>query len=378
MSRIEPPILVVDDDVVNRQILEDVLGEFYAVQTAADGAQALAYLAAGGEAALILSDIVMPGVDGYELCRRVKSDERTRDIPVLFLTSLDSVNDEERGLTLGAGDFIHKPISPPVVLARVRNHLELAQARARLRQRNAELELLVLERTHQLMRREQELNNAQSATITAFCALAEARDNETGNHIRRTQFYVRTLAERLKNYPRFRRELTDMAIELMFKSAPLHDIGKVAVPDAILNKPGKLTPEEWVLMRQHCQYGRDAILRAEQELGQAETGYLRYASQIAYGHHEKWDGSGYPQGVAGEAIPLSARLMAVADVYDALISRRVYKAAFTHGEALAIIAEGRGKHFDPDIADAMLVSADEFLAIAKRFSDSQENSASLG
>lgn len=377
MKCAEISILVVDDDIINLQILEETLGDAYKVHTACDGEQALGYFASGKRAELILTDIVMPQMDGYELCRRLKADPLTRDIPVLFLSSLDSANDEEKGLNLGAEDFIHKPISPPVVLARVKNHLELARARARLRERNAELEQLVVERTRELMRREQEVINAQGATITAFCALAEARDNETGHHIRRTQHYVRILAEYLRHLPRFAGQLNDDSIMLLFKSAPLHDIGKVAIPDAILNKPGKLTPEEWVVMRRHAEFGHNAITQAELELSQVETGFLRYASEIAYCHHEKWDGSGYPRSLTGEDIPLSARLMAVADVYDALISRRAYKPSFTHAQAIEMIIEGRGTHFEPEIVDAFLACAADFLLIARRFSDQQESTASL-
>jgi putative two-component system response regulator len=377
MTHSDITILVVDDDAVNLQILEDTLGDRYTIQTAVDGSQGLNYLESGGRADLILSDIVMPKMDGYEFCIHLKANPATRDIPVLFLSSLDSANDEEKGLTLGAEDFIHKPISPPVVMARVRNHLELSQARTRLSERNEELEMLVLERTRALILREQDVVKAQGATITAFCALAEARDNETGNHIRRTQYYVRTLAEHLSQLPRFRAELNDEAITLLFKSAPLHDIGKVAIPDAILNKPGKLTPEEWVIMRRHAEFGRNAIAQAEQEFGHSGIGFLHYAREIAYYHHEKWDGSGYPLGIAGEAIPLSARLMAAADVYDALISKRVYKPAFTHVQALATIMAGKGSHFDPDIADAVLACGDNFLSIARRFSDMQANDETL-
>lgn len=375
--KIKSSILIVDDDLINLQILEDTLGSNYQIHLVMDGLQALAFFAGGGHADLILSDVVMPNMDGYELCSHLKKSLTTQDIPLLFLSSLDSANDEERGLNLGAEDFIHKPISPPVVMARVRNHLELAQARQYLRKRNAELELLVIERTHELIRKEQDLVNAQGATITAFCALAEARDNETGNHIRRTQHYVKILAEKLRHHPRFQSELNDETIMLMFKSAPLHDIGKVAIPDAILNKPGKLTDDEWVIMKRHAEFGRNAIVRAEQELGLTQLDFLRYASAIAYCHHEKWDGSGYPNGLAGDSIPLSARLMAVADVYDALISKRVYKSSFSHTQAITTIIDGSGSHFDPDIAAALITCADDFLAIALQFSDMHENNKSL-
>lgn len=368
-------ILIVDDEAFNLMILEETLSDHYAVHAAADGAQALAYLAGGGQADLILSDVVMPHLDGYALCRRLKSDAATRDIPLLFLTSLDSAADEEQGLLLGAEDFIHKPISPPVVLARVRNHLELAGARAKLRQRNIELEELVAERTRELLEQKQQIIQAQGAIITTFCTLAEVRDNETGNHILRTQRYVEALARQLQQHPRFAQVLGSEILALLFRSAPLHDIGKIGIPDSILLKPGPLTADEWTVMRRHAEFGRDAIAEAETTLGPA-AGFLRYAREIAYGHHEKWDGSGYPQGLAGDAIPLSARLMAVADVYDALISRRVYKPPFPHEQAIAMIVEGKGRHFDPDIVDALQEVAGEFMSIALNYQDGAETAES--
>jgi putative two-component system response regulator len=361
-------ILIVDDEPASRLILEDLLGNQHAVQALANGREALEHLTTEATVDLILLDVVMPEMDGFEACRRIKADPRLRDIPVLFLTSLECGADEAQGLSLGAVDFIHKPFSPAVVLARVRSHLELARARHRLHTRNVELEELVEERTRDLLREKQQVIAAQDATITAFCVLAEARDNETGNHIRRTQNYVRALAERLRDHPRFAAHLSDKTIRLLFKSAPLHDVGKVAIPDRILLKPGKLDPEEWAIMQRHCEYGHAAIAQASADLGEA-AGFLRFAGEIAYGHHEKWDGSGYPVGLSGEAIPLSARLMAVADVYDALISRRVYKPAYPHQQAIAMIVEGRGRHFDPDIVDALLDIAGEFNNIATSFSD---------
>lgn len=340
---------------------------------ATNGLEALGFLDAGGRADLILLDVMMPELDGFEVCRRLKSDDATRSIPVMFLTSLDRPEDEELGFSLGAEDFIHKPISPPVVLARVRTHLALSRATRALQRRNADLELVVAERTAEiseqadrLVASKQEVIAAQAATITAFCALAEARDNETGNHIRRTQHYVRILAEALRSHPRFSAVLNDDVIQQFFKSAPLHDVGKVATPDSILLKQGKLTPEEWVIMKKHCEAGRNAILQAESALGGvSDASFLLYAAEIAYSHHERWDGSGYPQGIAGDAIPLSARLMAVADVYDALISRRVYKPPYPHEEAIKMILAEKGRHFDPDVIDALQGVADQFAQIAQ-------------
>lgn len=371
-------VLVADDQLENLLILEEVLDGEYAVRAMTDGRQVLDYLDSGGDADMILLDVVMPGMDGFETCRRLKENTATRDIPVMFLTSLDSAADEAHGLSLGAEDFIHKPFSPPVVLARIRNHIKLARATHLLRDRNSGLEQLVVERTEDILRQSEELVRrgrqliaAQGATIMAFCALAEARDNETGNHIRRTQHYVRALAERLVEHPRFAAQLRGDTIPLLFKSAPLHDIGKVAIPDSILLKPGPLDPAEWGIMRRHCEYGRAAIATAEGELAEGGDSFLRFAREIAYSHHERWDGTGYPEGLAGEAIPVSARLMAVADVYDALISRRPYKPAFPHDQAVAMIAEGRGGHFDPEVADALVANADVFAEIARRFRDDE-------
>ena len=361
-------VLIVDDEPPNQLILEDLLAPHFAVQIAGNGRQALALLKATAQIDLILLDILMPEMDGFEACQQIKADPRLQDIPVLFLSSLTSASDEEHGLSLGAEDFIHKPFSPAVVLARVRCHIELAHSRKLLRQRNADLEQQVQERTRALVHETQLVMRAQESTIKSLCALAELRDNETGNHIRRTQNYVRALATRLRESPRFAAALSEETIALLFMSAPLHDIGKVAIPDAILLKPGKLTAEEWVVMKKHALYGRDALIQAEQEVGDPVS-FLRCAREIAYGHHEKWDGSGYPQGLSGEAIPLSARIMAVADVYDALISKRVYKPKMPHERAVEIIQQGRGKHFDPDIIDALMDVVDEFHVIAIGLSD---------
>lgn len=369
-------ILIVDDQPDNLLILEDLLGQHYTVHAACDGPEALKRLADGDRPDLMLLDVVMPGMDGFEVCRRVKAASALRDIPVLLLTSLDSAADEEYGLSLGADDFIHKPYSPPVVLARVNNHLKLARTSRQLRDRNHDLEQLVADRTReilhqseQLIRSKQKIIASQGATITALCSLTEVRDNETGGHIRRTQNYVRVLAERLRNHPRFRHELNDESIDQLFRSAPLHDVGKVAIPDAILLKQGKLTPAEREVMNRHPIYGRDAIAQAELELGDQGGSFLRYAREIAHCHHEKWDGSGYPQGLAGEAIPISARLMAAADVYDALISRRPYKEAYSHEQAIQMIVAQRGRHFDPAIVDALQELAEACHQIALRYRD---------
>jgi len=358
-------ILIVDDTPDNIALLSALLKDKYRVKIATNGVKALQIAQSEPYPDLVLLDVMMPEMDGHETCRRLKQHPDTADIPVIFLTSRIEPEDEEMGLSLGAADYIAKPISPPIVLARVATQLSLKNARQFLQHQNRHLEHLVIERTRQVVQ-------MQEATILAMASLAETRDNETGNHIRRTQAYVAALARRLRDHPRFRAVLSDDNIDLLYKSAPLHDIGKVGVPDRILLKPGKLDAEEFELMKLHTVYGRDAILAVEKHLG-GSNGFLTFAREIAYSHQEKWDGSGYPQGLRGDAIPVSARLMAVADVYDALISRRVYKPAFSHEEAVGIMRQGRGAHFDPDILDAFLQIEEDFRAIAHRYRDDEHD-----
>jgi putative two-component system response regulator len=355
-------VLVVDDTPDNLALMAGLLKDHYRVRLANDGEKALQLARRAEPPDLILLDVMMPGMDGYTVCRELKGDPRTRDIPVIFLTALSEALDEEFGLGLGAVDYITKPISPPVVLARIGAHLQLKASADFLRDKASFLE-------EEVARRTRELAAIQDVTILAMASLAETRDNETGNHIRRTQHYVRLLAEHLREHPRFKEVLTDTFIATLFKSAPLHDIGKVGIPDRILLKPGRFEPHEFEVMKTHCKLGRDAIQQAEDRLG-LKVDFLTVAKEIAYGHQEKWDGSGYPEGLAGDAIPVSARLMAVADVYDALISRRVYKEGMPHDKAIQIIIDGRGKHFDPDMIDAFVAISEQFHAIAQRYADS--------
>lgn len=358
-------VLIVDDTPDNIMLLSALLKDKYRTKVATSGQKALQIASAAPHPDLILLDVMMPEMDGYETLAQLKANPETDDIPVIFLTARTQVADEEKGLKMGAVDYITKPISPPIVMQRVATQLSLKNARQFLRDQNHHLEHLVQERTR-------DLGLIQDATILAMASLAETRDNETGNHIRRTQHYVRALATELQPHPRFRALLTNENIDLLYKSAPLHDIGKVGVPDRILLKPGKLDDEEWTIMKLHTVYGRDAILAVEKHLGET-TDFLRFAREIAYSHQEKWDGSGYPEGLAGDAIPFSARLMAVADVYDAMISRRVYKPPFTHEDSVNLMREGRGKHFDPDVFDAFLRVEPQFREIAARFSDDHED-----
>ena len=360
-------VLIVDDTPENLTFLSSLLKDRYRVKIATNGDKALQIAATEPQPDLILLDIMMPDIDGYEVCQRLKADPRTAGIPVIFLTAMSEAESEERGLSLGAVDYITKPISPPIVLARVANHLTLKGARDFLRDQNVFLE-------QEVRRRTQEISVIQDVTIVALALLAETRDNETGNHIRRTQNYVRSLAKKLQGHPRFKDFLSDETIELLYKSAPLHDIGKVGIPDHILRKAGNLTPEEFEIMKTHTILGRDAIATAEALLGTQDS-FLRFAREITHSHQEKWDGTGYPDGLSGDDIPISARLMAVADVYDALISRRVYKPPFTHEKAVEIIRQGSGQHFDPDIVDAFFEINEEFRAIAEQFGENEHNSA---
>ncbi|EKO41001.1 MAG: response regulator (CheY-like receiver and HD-GYP domain containing protein) [Solidesulfovibrio magneticus str. Maddingley MBC34] len=360
-------ILLVDDTETNLDILVDTLGEDYEVAVATDGPSALA-LAREQTPDLILLDIMMPGMDGYEVCRRLMADPVTAQTPVIFLTALTDVADKTRGFAVGGVDYVTKPFEPAEIQARTRTHLSLRLARQELARQNEILEEKVRERTR-------ELALTQDAIIEAMAGLAEYRDPETGAHIKRTRNYVRVLAEKLRAEPRYAGQFTDETIDLLYKSAPLHDIGKVGVRDDILLKPGPLTDVEFAVMRHHTVYGRDAIQAAAKNLG--DNSFLRLAQEIAYTHQERWDGSGYPQGLAGEAIPIPGRLMAIADVYDALISRRVYKAPFTHAQAVTIIRDGRGSHFDPAMVDAFLDVQETFRQIALKFTESDEERQAL-
>ncbi|MBU0663496.1 MAG: two-component system response regulator [Proteobacteria bacterium] len=354
-------ILIVDDAPENLAVLNELLQPLYRVRIATSGENALRLAVTPPEPDLIMLDVMMPEMDGYEVFTHLRANPRTRDIPVIFVTAMNSTEAEMRGLEAGAMDYITKPIVPLIVLARVRTQLELKKAHDWLRNQNDFLEA-------EVARRMGENLLIQDVSILALAHLAETRDPETGNHLRRTQGYVHALAEHLQNHPRFTALLTRSNIELLSKSAPLHDIGKVGIPDYILLKPGRLSPEEWEVMKTHAQLGSQAIEQAECEIPQPVE-FLVLAKEIAHWHHERWDGSGYPDGLVGDAIPVSARLMALADVFDALINRRVYKEPLSFSEAKDIIAAESGRQFDPDVVEAFLAIFDIFEAIAIRYND---------
>ncbi len=353
-------VLIVDDTEENVDILVEALANDYNVSVAMDGEFALEFIHEN-KPDIILLDIMMPGMNGYEVCEKLKQDKATSEIPIIFLTALTDEQDEAKGLLIGAVDYITKPFSIHLLRARVRNQLELKLHRDHLEQ-------LVQERTR-------ELELTQEVTIESLGTLAEYRDPETGGHIKRTQNYIKLLAEHLKDHPDYKDYLDDVTIEFLYKSAPLHDIGKVGVPDSILLKHGKLSDEEFTEIKRHSVYGRDAIAIAEKKLG--KRSFLQYARIMAESHHEKWDGTGYPHGLMAKDIPIPGRLMAIADVYDALISRRVYKPPFSHDKAVGIITDGKGKHFDPNMVDGFLELEDQFRQIALEYADFEEERRNL-
>jgi len=354
MNHNKQRVLIVDDVPENIQVLLSTLKNDFAILAATNGKKAIELATSSDPLPdIILLDIMMPEMDGYEVCRRLKAHERAKEIPIIFVTALTESDDEAKGLKLGAVDYIVKPINPELVKSRVTNHLELKRHRDHLQE-------LVDERTLQL-------KLAKEATIEAMGIVAENRDPETGGHIQRTKFYMKALATKLSEHPKYSSYLSKEKIELFHHSAPLHDIGKVAISDKILLKPGKLDEHEYKVMKTHTTIGETTINSAQHRLG--ESDFLDIAKQIAGTHHEKWDGTGYPNGTKGDDIPLSGRLMALADVYDALICRRTYKEPIDHAIVVEIITAERGKHFDPDIVDAFLDLQEEFRNISLEYSE---------
>jgi len=357
----ESRVLVVDDTPDNILVLREILGKECCVLAALSGPEALLVASKDPPPDLILLDVLMPGMDGYEVCRLLKARERTRDIPILFVTTLCDEQDESLGLALGAVDYITKPLRPSVILARVRNHL-------RLKAHQDHLEELVEERTRLL-------SQTQDVAILSMAALAETRDNELGGHFLRTQHSAMILAQELSTLPEYGRYFRDVPFDTFFKSIPLHDVGKVGIPDNILFKPGKLTPGEFEIMKLHTVHGRDILRRAESHI--TGNSFLAVARDVAYTHHERWDGAGYPQGLCGEAIPVPGRIMAVVDVYDALISTRVYKKPIPHSQAVSIIAQGSGTHFDPAVADVFNECRETIRDLSLAYADDEDERAAL-
>lgn len=352
-------ILVVDDTPFNIDVLIGALGSDYELIVATDGPSALE-AASESLPDIILLDVMMPGMSGFEVLERLRANPKTAPIPVIMITALTDADNKLKGLSLGAVDYIPKPFNLEEIKVRVKNHLNLVIAKKELEALNKELEEKVRQRTLHL-------KLTHETTIETLSALAEHRDPETGAHIQRTKSYVQILANTLRKQQKYQNLFSDDYIEKLTLSAPLHDVGKVAVPDHILFKPAKLTHDEFEIIKKHTIVGYEALVVAETKLGQ--DSFLNIASEIAYTHHEKWDGTGYPRGISGEDIPLSGRLMALADVYDALTTKRPYKPPFSHEKAVEIIKEGRGSHFDPTIVDTFIELHEEFRAIALKFKD---------
>ena len=352
-------IMIVDDTEINIDILVEALQDDYDLIIAINGVEAMELLEEQ-KPDLILLDIMMPEMDGYTVLEAIKKNPNLKHIPGILLSAITDSDSKTKGFFLGAVDYVTKPFEMVEVKARVRTQLKFEEARLVLENQNLYLEEKVKERTKLLER-------TNSAAIYCLAAVAETRDPETGEHIKRTQAYIRELALELRGKDEYKEVLTNDYIELLYQSAPLHDIGKVGVRDSILLKPGRLTEEEFEEMKKHTIYGGESLMVGIKELG--EDSFLTLAKEIALTHHERWDGTGYPRGLSQTEIPISGRLMALSDVYDALISKRVYKNALPHDEARNIILEGRGTHFDPDIVDAFIITEVKFIKIMSRFRD---------
>ena len=346
-------IVAVDDNPSNIQIIVSSLRNDYNIRPFTSGRECIEYFSKGQTCDLILLDIEMPEFNGFDTIRMLKNLPQSQKIPVVFLTGVLDTQSEVEGLTLGAVDYIYKPVNPVLVKKRIEVHLALEEY-------SNNLEQLVLRKTETI----EKLNHV---TISTIVSVIGTRDQETSGHVNRTSAYVVTLAEALCNQGMYLNQLNDESIEQLKRSAPLHDVGKVGIKDAILNKPGKLTDDEFSEMKRHSAIGADAFREARMMMNEAS--FLDLAEQLARSHHEKWNGTGYPDGLAGEDIPLFARIMAIADVYDALISKRPYKEPMSHDTAVKIIVDGSGIHFDPTIVNAFMSVEAEFDHIAHAFSD---------
>ncbi|MDR2528716.1 MAG: response regulator [Synergistaceae bacterium] len=366
MNKERAVIMIVDDNIVNLKVAKGALVESCDVFTVPSAVKMFELLERS-RPGLILLDIAMPEMDGYEALKRLKANHETRDIPVIFLTSMNSTESEIEGLSLGAVDYISKPFMPRLLQKRVELHLTVEVQKRQLKNQAEKLneQSLALQDFNDGLQRMVEektrkVTELQTAILKTVANLVENRDGVTGGHIERTQRWLKLLIQGLKEMGIYKEQLRKWNIDLMLQSSQLHDVGKIAIVDSILNKPGRLTSEEFEEMKRHTTLGVRIIEKIEEEVSDSE--FLRYAKVFAGTHQEKWDGSGYPAGLAGEDIPLPGRLMAIADVYDALISSRPYKKAFSHEEAVKIILEGRGTHFDPLLTDVFARVAGQFAS----------------
>ena len=354
-------ILIADDSQTDVAIIGSILSDFE-LYYAYDGVEALEQLEKNPNIDILILDINMPRMNGFEVLERLKEDPVYKNLAVLILTNVDEIDNEMRGLDLGAVDYIRKPLNIRSLRKRVELQIKLKNARDALEQQNSILEKRVQERT-----RESVLT--RDVTIHALVSLLEVRNIESSNHTKRTQLMMRALCAHLRTKPHFEPILTDSYSAELFDTTPLHDIGKVGIPDHILLKPDRLTTEEFEIMKKHTTYGVEALRCMGPESD--SLSFIRTAAEIAGTHHEKFDGNGYPSGLAGKDIPLAGRLMAIIDVYDALVNKRVYKPAFTHEAALAMMESERGTHFDPELLDAFFEIQSEVMSIADSFAQQQ-------
>lgn len=351
-------ILIVDDTMANIQVLSGMLKQKgYKVRPVLDGKTALK-AAENQPPDLVLLDISMPAMDGYEVCTQLKQNHRLKQIPVIFISALTEQMDKVKAFTVGGVDYITKPFQIEEVRARVENHLQLARLQKELQEYSHNLEDKVIEQV-------KDISNSQLATILALAKLAEYRDKDTGQHIERIQHYCKFLASTLAESPKYQNQIVPIFIDNITHASPLHDIGKVGIPDQILLKPGKLTPSEFEVMKSHTMIGFEILQTVRDQY--TKNSFINMGIEISRSHHEKWDGSGYPDGFKGNEIPLAARILAVADVYDALRSKRPYKEAFSHSSSCEIIQKSKGSHFDPDIIDAFMKLQDLFGAVYSKF-----------
>ena len=353
-------ILAVDDTKYNLDLLVDALGDRYDLSVSTSGVVALE-LARKMPPDLILLDIMMPGMDGFEVLRRLQDDIVTRDIPVIFLTALAEIDEKAKGFALGAVDYITKPFQIEEVVARVETHLKLRHTQNTLKHFNSKLQEMVSQQVEEIAR-------SQQAMIFALAKLSHTRDDDTGLHLERVQHLCKILATALSQTPEFGDGITPAFIEEIYHASPLHDVGKVGIADAILLKPGKLSEEEFTVMKTHTTIGA-ATLESVHQL-YPNNAFIAMGIEIARHHHERWDGKGYPHALAGEAIPIAARIMALVDVYDALRARRPYKEPFSHERAIAIISEENGRIFDPRIVAAFFAVQQQCDEVCRRFADS--------
>jgi len=353
-------IFIVDDVPANLTIGRNLLKSYYDVFPAPSAAKLFEILEKTIPD-LVLLDVDMPEMNGYEAIRIMKENPRFKDIPVIFLTAKDDEASEMEGFDLGAADYVTKPFSGPLLLRRISNLLLIEQQKRDLQANQAalkdyadNLEIKVYEKTAEVF-------DLQNAVLTTVADLVEFRDELTGGHTARTQLYLKTLVDELFRGNVYKEEIENWNMAFFLPSAQLHDVGKIAISDLILNKPGPLTPEEFEIMKSHVTVGVEAIEKIMSET--KEHAFLQHALSIAGTHHEKWDGTGYPLGLKGADIPLEGRLMAIADVYDALVSERPYKKSFSHEKACEIIAESAGKHFDPALVEVFKRVEDKFKNI---------------